>query len=208
MSIHIKNINMSEHKKQRITHDDTNEVQFELKQIGEDEDEPHSDNLYQAYQPVSMAQIKMELEKSDEECWGCKFGFGVPNCGYEKVKDLYNFFMDNKGGLTDAQLAEKTHTLFERDIRQPMLAKGKPCIEWPIHLIDIHTRIHMIVEPRPVMTTLRTDVNIAYNKLSNMWLIRDESGKEDVHEKRFKMWCDIVKLKVSLYKEDPDKLKR
>lgn len=105
--------------------------------------------------PVNFKKLSDKILEVNKKCWGCENGFYYTNTN-EKLHDLFQCYMENKGKLSEEALARHIYRWHRDNIYNdqeddtPMENRRK----WPIRSIKRHIKLHMSDEFTLIHNTL------------------------------------------------------
>jgi hypothetical protein len=85
-------------------------------------------------------------DSSSKKCFGCEYGSVEPDDSHPALKALWKLFAENFGKCSNEALARLMHSLFMKEIYEPMKQQGHKIDEWTVAQIVEHIESH-IVEP-------------------------------------------------------------
>jgi hypothetical protein len=159
-------------------------------------------------EPVSLKRIRMEHDKSDFECWGCKLLIGSRT--FSKTDTALYHLSELAAKIDKANGAGEFETLCRNIAKYHVWFAGrckerkKACIAWPIDIVRAHFTSHISTSSACILEMQR-ELRLATQELgrSNFRLI---DGERVPHPANYQLWLKSVAALKSISYGDRTKL--
>ena len=167
---------------------------------------PAEPEAEEEWESCPFDESEASREYVHEACWACRHGHLIEDqekhpAHYALFKLLAQYY----GKMSNNELFEAMHDHHEEYIRQPILADGGQCMEWPVKIIREHVLKHMndpTIEFGEQINEHRQIKRLLKNKMT----IRNKTTGEMQHDlKVVDKYMQICKNIRELHNSKPEK---
>ena len=190
--------------------DDDDEEDDEYKRASESESssmfsDPSNGDKQEAEKPKQTSGSSRALQ-SQLNCFLCRFGHReYETVNVDAIAQLRTMLESGVGHRNIFAHAKMIHKMYMRTIYSPAQVRGEQLPVWRTRQILEHIYSHDR-DPRLFLYLTLENLSVVEGELRNMIFMRDENGKNAMHEKHYKDWQNTLKMMCLLYKADPSSM--
>jgi hypothetical protein len=153
-----------------------------------------------AWKPVGLQRKAW----TPDSCFGCEYGLSTPDETQPGLRGLWDLFRDSFAReMPNECLAELMHEYFEAHIRQPTLARGGTCPEWPAKRILEHIEVHLLCPAVTLGVQLQNMKFVERLILQELRVQHTSTGDRKVDLKVLKSLVELQRHIQTLYNAKP-----